>query len=219
VDIINKLNETYLDELVSLLPLHRLLFLALTSPIAAAGASFPAGIVEVYLTTAPLSTLNIPEGTLWQQPWALWGLFIAVLAASLSAAGLVRQAIISILRSAQHKPNYLDRIRHSAAKIKTSVTDWHPLADTILERYKRQRKIMQVKARAAEALLALATVMLCYSFSWKGLDGWLCAVFLVFGLALEFSAHRYYLARVAPSYLLYGFLTERFVELDDGYYP
>ena len=164
-----------------------------------------------------LGAMGYDKGVFWQQPWLALILIMSVSYAALFGASVVKRAFVASIGRSKAKEEYLLKILKSAESIIAATPDTSQLEEALLEKLGARQKQLLGYARLSEILFAASCLFLCFCSIWQPDDYYCFSVVTCLGLLIEFHAQRYYVASVAPTMLLHGFLTGRIRQLEDGY--
>ncbi len=220
MDALNKLNEHYLEDFAVLLPIHRVIQLLICiPPIVGIAQGQSDGVLASYLSSSPMEVFQTGTGLMWKLSWAAWVLLFATFWGSAYVATFARRTVVFLISRSKYKPKYLDHMAAAANKIRTNLSNTENLADALKDRHLLRKRMLDFQVRAAETFIASACLIAIYCTIWHFEDAIVFVVLLIVGALIEINSHRYFIAAVAPPYLLYGYLTDRFHELEDSYYP
>lgn len=220
MDALKKLNEQYLEDFAALLPIHRVIQLFICiPPLVGIAQGHSAGVLVSYLSSNPMGVFQTGTGLIWQLSWAAWILLLATFWGSTYMATFARRTVVFLISRSKYKPKYLDNMAAASNKIRANLTNTEKLADALKDRHLLRKRMLDLQVRAAELFIASACLVAMYCSVWHLEDAIVFAILLVIGALIEINSHRYFIAAVAPPYLLYGYLTDRFLELEDSYYP
>lgn len=220
MDLLGAVQEKYADELTGLIPLSGIIVaLLLIPPILAIsdGAEQDVGFVLSFMKFTPQGSLSVNDGLVWTRPWAWWVLFAIILFGATLASRLLRMVVVNRTLSSPNKLPYLSSIDLSARQIKQALNDTKKIEEALLKKYSLRKRVCIVQSRVAEVLTGLSFISICFVVQWAYEDFLLFLISLLGGALVEISSYRYYIRAVAPSYLLHGYLTDSFVQIDDGY--
>lgn len=217
IDLLDKVNEKYLDDFLGMLPPHRILVFLLSIPLVLNLNNVEQGVLVSYMTITPLSALAFEGGILWKQPWLAFILIMSVSCAAIFGASVIKSTFIAVVGRSKAKKEYLIRILESAKSITAETADTSQLEEALLEKLGKRQKQLQGYARLSETLFAASCLFLCFYRIWQPDDYYCFSVVTSLGLLIEVHAQRYYVASVAPTMLLHGYLTGRIRQLEDGY--
>lgn len=220
MEILEKLNEKYVDELIGFIPIHRIVTTLIALPpflILLDGHEI--GVVFSYALLTPANIFSLENGMLWVQPLSFWLLLFWVLVGGVLSCKLIRKIVVLVAMKSKFKAAYLEEIRSSAMKIQAALGDTKALEDAIEKKYQTNRKSTLTQTKLSEVLLSTFFLFACFLNSWQLEDAYCAVLLLSAGTLIEISAYRDYIRSVAPSYLLLGHLRKSLYQLEDGYYP
>lgn len=90
---------------------------------------------------------------------------------------------------------------------------------SLWEKYEARKKNLLNGTKLAEFLISFSILTLVFCSRWDVEDIGLSVLLLSVGLTVELKTARLYISKVAPIYLLYGHLTGKLFQFEDGYYP
>lgn len=220
MDVLEKINERYADELTGLFPVHRLIMVLFAlPPFLNLLSGNTRGFLLTYATISPKGVFSLENGILWEQSWAFWILLILTTIGAVLATTLAHQAIVSQAKKSSFRSNFLFNIQKSSESIRRALPNSTAMEEALLKKYNSRKKIVLAQLKLSEMLIAVGFISMCFISKWSFEDILVCATLLLFGWLLEKSSYRAYIRLVAPSYLLHGYLTNSIYDLEDGFIP
>lgn len=218
MDILEKLNQTYLEDVASILPLHRLFVLLLSiPPVIGLTESHAPGVLVAYLSLSPAQLVQFSSGLLWNAPSAAWFLMLATSWGAIYVALSFRKVLIHSVTHSRYKPQFVDTIAQSAERIRAELPDVSAISASLQDRYQARKRRLQYQLQGSEIVLSCAVLFGFFVSTWCVEDAVAFLLMLALGLAIELGCHRYFVTAVAPPMMLHGLLTNRFSDIEDGY--
>ena len=218
--LLDELNGKYLDEILEIFPIHRILFLAVLVPVVLLALTEETeGLTLSLARFSPLQTLRYDNGIIWQQPWLAWGVMVICYLVAVFSSTTIQRCLGWGLSHSKHRSRYIDRIKLSAHRLSYEISDTSALREALIHRFEIRKKALLHRLRASEIAISTAILMVIFSYKWDALDVYVFVSFAVFGVLFQILNYNFYIAKVAPSWLLHGFLSNSFVQLEDGIDP
>lgn len=218
--VLGELGEKYSDELYSLFPFQRILFLFISVPMVLAGLSEQTmGIALELSRQTPMQTLRYDDGAIWRQSWSSWLMLLFCYFTSVFAAALIQRFTNDVMTKSKHLKKYLIRIRKSADSIAQELDDTTSLVAALLARFNARKKALIIRFRVSETVTATWILWFLLISKWDRLDIYIFCLFTALTFLTQIATFRFYIANVAPTWLLIGFLTKSHVQIEDGFTP
>jgi hypothetical protein len=219
-DILKKVNEKYLDEILGMLPIHRFLLMLIAFPPAI--LLLPQhpfnGVLLSYARITPVDVFNLSGGLAWQMSWAQWCIVLVVTFCVVMLASTIQKLIVFGLSRSKHKTPFLNKIAESATTILQEKTDLKPLLESLDKNLEARKKLLLRQIRLGETLVSIAALLLVFVSKWDQLDLTTFLTCLLLGVLAQVSAHRYYIAKVAPLFLIGAILRGQFADVEEGFF-